>query len=330
MPKKKKTNYSTFSSSSDEDFLGFESSEKDVKCIASCMTKSNSGKLQCFKCSEEFHYECLEMSASSYKCIIKAASFGSRWHCSTCLNSTTPKSVYEPPVANNSQICANSLKELSKQLDQVKHELKKEIRSQKESYAQVTKKSLDIETKRDDEISSINNNLKIVSSNIATNIETKAESEAKNRKSHNVCIFNIPESAADDPTSKAKDDLKIFLDLVTDKVPLNKEDIKAFYRIDTTSTKSKPIILKLSDPNTRNELLKLRNLKITHSGQVTNDFIQPDRAKKEQQIHKKLVAELREKRNTANKNGSGEKFIIKNDKVIKLQPFRINPQFLWD
>ena len=369
-PNPKVSLYGSYSSSSDDDdFTGFLLGETDVKCIKTCSNKSSNGKLQCYKCKEEFHYECLNMSGSSFKCITKAATLGSRWHCETCLNATTPKSVFgKIPAANNNQTSLVGLKELSKQLENVKNELKKEIRAQKKSYAQdkdelkreireqkksyaqVTKKSLDNETKRVNQMSSISKNLKIVSSSIATSIETsnaitninkslksvkakidkKAEHESE-KLSHelralNICVFNIPESDADSLEEQYKEDVKKFKEVISSHVTLEKEDVKAFFRIgrERQPTKARPILLKLSNEDARLKLLKLRNLKFNDDTGEYDIYINPDRTKKEQDEHRKLLAELRERRSNGEEN-----IIIKNGKIIQVLPFRQNPQSYW-
>ena len=86
----------------------------------------------------------------------------------------------------------------------------------------------------------------------------------------------------------------------------------------------------------RLELLKLRRLKFTKTnesidGETSNDsleffniFISPDRTKAEQEQHKKLVLELKERIN----NGEPGLY-IRNGKILKYQPFRGDAQLFW-
>ena len=84
--------------------------------------------------------------------------------------------------------------------------------------------------------------------------------------------------------------------------------------------------MKLSSLDIRDKLLKLRFLNLTESDVKHNIFINPDRTKKEQELHKILVKELHEKRS----NYTEDSWIIKSGKVVKFQPFRKQSQFVWE
>ena len=141
------------------------------------------------------------------------------------------------------------------------NELKAEINSQKLSYASALSKGLTenrekaalivknsvkqletnlttkIEVERETLVE-INKDLETVRSSIEKNYETETESEARSKKINNVCIYNIPENSHEDSQENYKNDVKVVKELLTNKINLSKDDVKAFYRVGIkTSTK---------------------------------------------------------------------------------------------
>ena len=233
---------------------------------------------------------------------------------------------------------------LSKKMDEMKKELKAEINSQKLSYASALSKGLTenrekaalivknsvkqletnlttkIEVERETLVE-INKDLETVRSSIEKNYETETESEARSKKINNVCIYNIPENSHEDSQENYKNDVKVVKELLTNKINLSKDDVKAFYRVGIkTSGKNRPIIIKLSSVEIKKNILSLRNLQ--YNGHRV--FVSIDRTKKEQIEHKKLVAELKERKIQGEEN-----IIIRDGKIVKNSPFRINPQLFW-
>jgi hypothetical protein len=111
-----------------------------------------------------------------------------------------------------------------------------------------------------------------------------------------------------------------------DKVKLEKDDVKAMYRIGqkNDSTKPRPIIIKFSSIDTKIEVLKLRNILYNDLESDHRIFITPDRTRKEQAKHKELTKILKERRLKGEQN-----LVIRNGKIVQLQPFRPNPQLYW-
>ena len=123
-----------------------------------------------------------------------------------------------------------------------------------------------------------------------------------------------------------KDDVTKFQNILSNKVPIRKDDVKAFFRIgkERNSSKPRPIVIKLSNEDIRLKLLKLRNLQYNDDSQDHNIYINPDRTKKEQEIYRKLLSELKERRSKGEEN-----IAIRNGKIIEVLPFRRNPQLYW-
>ena len=74
----------------------------------------------------------------------------------------------------------------------------------------------------------------------------------------------------------------------------------------------------------RNNILKLRNIYCKNNNEVKQIFIAPDRTLQERENHKKLVAELKERKLNGEKD-----IVIRNGKIVPFVPFRRNPQLFW-
>ena len=83
-----------------------------------------------------------------------------------------------------------------------------------------------------------------------------------------------------------------------DTIELKSDDVRTAYRIGKSDniSKPRPVILKLTSPNKRTELLKLKNLSYNNNGSEINIYLAPDRKLKQQVEHKKLVKILKERR----------------------------------
>ena len=73
--------------------------------------------------------------------------------------------------------------------------------------------------------------------------------------------------------------------------------------------------MKLKTQEKRTELLHLKNLMLKHEGGEIRVYLAPDRTLKQQQEHKKLVAELKERRSRGE-----EGLVIRNSKIVSFHP----------
>ena len=158
--------------------------------------------------------------------------------------------------------------------------------------------------------------------NIINKLETETEENAKKRKANNICIFNVPESNNENHENRFQEDVKKVKEILNEHVKLKKEDVISLYRIGyaKNSSKPRPIVLKLSNLELKLTILKLRNLK----WQDNNIYINPDRTKKEQEEHRKLLSELH-----ARKAKGEENIMIRNGKIVARIPFRPDSQMFW-
>ena len=167
--------------------------------------------------------------------------------------------------------------------------------------------------------------------NSKMNPEYKANTEKEKRisaqKRNNICIFNLPESSEGDPEKAFKDDISRLKDIFKDKIVLDKNEIEKIYRKgqEINPDKPRPIIMKFSTYEKKQEILELRDLEIkTESNEILRISIEPDRTIKEQKEHKKLVLQLKKRRDEGEEN-----IFIRNEKIIKSWPFHKDPQQYW-
>ena len=175
-------------------------------------------------------------------------------------------------------------------------------------------------------ISNIDTSLKEVKVNIESKIVKENESMVKKQKQHNVCIFNMPESNDEKDEENYKQDIIKLKSTLNGKIVIEKEDIKSIYRIGIKKNESRPrpLIIKFTNIEKRNEAIKLDDLVYCSNDIETRIYIQPDKTKKEVEQHRELVRQLKERR----ANGE-ENIVIRNGKIISLVPFRPDPQSLW-
>jgi hypothetical protein len=98
------------------------------------------------------------------------------------------------------------------------------------------------------------------------------------------------------------------------------------YRIgikDVSNTR--PIIIRFSRTDKRNEVLRNRVLPFKKGGKDIQVALAPDRTRQEREEHKQLLAELK-KRKTDEEN---ENLVIRNGKIVSRRPFRYKPQIFW-
>ena len=116
-------------------------------------------------------------------------------------------------------------------------------------------------------------------------------------------------------------------------IQFKKHELKTLYCVGKIKEgKTRSIIVKLNDKNTKQRLLKLRNLQYTQLETQSNVYINPDRTVEEIKTFKKLREEMKTKQAIAKKNNLSVKYVIRNNKVIEStnQPFRYDAQKLWD
>ena len=308
----------------------------------------------CDDCKGKFHLQCTDLSIEFREIFARQAfSEGLFYRCSECRtrSKTIPVGKLEFDLKMNEIFeKLNQLNsEFSKRLGSIESQnlsFPKEVKESITSYAKVvsdnikenneTKKFVssmsesfqNLNSKMEEErssISAINKNLTTVRTNIERNDEKQVYAKIKAQKMNNVCVFNVPELESDDAEVKYKRDVEIVKTVLNERVKLEKEDVKAIYRIGTEdSKKPRPLIIKFSSVNKKNEITKLKNIVYNDEKGEHKLFITPDRTRKEQAEYKELLLKLKERKLNGEQNIG-----IRNGKIIQLQPFRPDPRIFW-
>ena len=157
--------------------------------------------------------------------------------------------------------------------------------------------------------------------------EDEAEKKKMEQKADNIVIFDIPESTNPNVEVAKRDDEIKLKKVIGPMCSMKNNHIAYILRKgEKKDNKCRPIIMKLSDPDKRTELLNLRNLKYVEDNVITKIFISPDRTKKQQDENKELVKKLKERR----QNGENNIF-IKNGKIVEYRPkLLINKNVDWE
>ena len=198
------------------------------------------------------------------------------------------------------------------------------------SYAQKVSQNIQENNDQTKVITEINKQFDGLKNDLVSKLEednkTKIEQKLIDARKNNICIFNLPESQQNDPKLAYQEDINSIKLLFANRVELQKQDIIEVYRKGNKNNGSaRRIIIKFSSYEKKIEILKLRNLHFkTDSDDVVINIVH-DRTITQQIQHKKLVKELKERRE------KGESDIyIKNGKIIQYkQPFRPAPQDFW-
>ena len=206
----------------------------------------------------------------------------------------------------------------------VQKETNEEIKS---GYAAAVSKNLDTHEKTNKVMSELTQQVETLKINVESDINQKSENMVKEQLIKNVIIFKVPESQENEPDKAYQEDFNKVLDAIDPEKNLKRDDIVRFYRLEpkikTTDT-IRPIKVSLKNVELRNNILKLRNIYCKSGNETKQIFIAPDRTLQERENHKKLVAELKERKSKGEKD-----IMIRNGKIVSSQPFRYKPQDFW-
>ena len=282
--------------------------------------------VECFLCKNMCHIKCNKIPKTVFNYCDKndLNELGYKWICEQC--TTTYGSPLPINFMENINNKLSELENIKKHLDNLENRFNTKV----QTYADAVNTNLEKYTENNKIIHEIEKNLTSVRENIETKIDQDEETKAKKRKEKNVILFNIPEEKTDDDAEDFKQDLSKIRSLFENRVIIEKEDVKAVFRIGTyqaDSANPRPILMKLKSIEKKNELLKLRNLNFIDKNKLVHKiYINLYRTKKEQEQHKKLIELLKTKR----ADNPGKSFTIRNNNVIELTtPFRMDPQKFW-
>ena len=319
-----------------EEELKKKQAENDILCgNLKCNSKFKHGEksISCDFCSKWFHTECTELDALAYNFLSKTKYKSILWKCENCLSIS----------AGTENFLKNQIDEVKKDVLELKNSFKENftklstdlgsknvtLKEKIQSYAEVISNNTTETNETKKVISSINTNFSNLKLNLENKIVNESEQKFIKQKELNVCIFNVPEPINNSEEENAKSDVERLKSILSDKIDIKQEDLKAIYRRGKSIqvSKPRPIIIKFANLEKKLEILKLRNLTFkSQDSMIINIHVTPDRTMKQQQELKKLVIELKKRR----ADGESDIF-IRNDKIVHYtSPFRHQSQLLWD
>ena len=303
----------------------------------------DNGIINCHNCKQDFHYTDIDMEFKTFSSIKSLHANGVRWHCDTCLGNPVNIQTIRQEMDEFKKSVQNELSSVSAHFDsQIENQFKnfqssffssfqsvqKETNEEiKSGYAAAVSKNLDTHEKTNKVMSELTQQVETLKINVESDINQKSENMVKEQLIKNVIIFKVPESQENEPDKAYQEDFNKVLDAIDPEKNLKRDDIVRFYRLEpkikTTDT-IRPIKVSLKNVELRNNILKLRNIYCKSGNETKQIFIAPDRTLQERENHKKLVAELKERKS------KGEiDIMIRNGKIVSSQPFRYKPQDFW-
>ena len=220
-----------------------------------------------------------------------------------------------------------SLPNMTSKITKQVEDQSKDVRSHLLSYASTVEKNLDDSSKVN---SLVNNNLTQMNNQLKQKLETDKETKEIKLKESNLCFFNIPESNSEDLQTNSIEDLNKIKIILMNRVGLKKGDIVNLKRVGsikpTTDAKPRPLVITLSEMSKRLEILKLRDLTLSNddSDAIIKIYVSPDRTLKQRELHKLLRKNIQERKELGETD-----LVIRNYKIVKIQPFRFRPDEHW-
>ena len=273
-------------------------------------TKSFKGKWICVACDKAIDNDNLD-SIECSKCL--------NWCHKKCSNLKSDE--FEVLTRGNRQMywnCTKCSKVKRKGDDEEKSRLEKKFDQMFDMLSAFGQRLVEIEVDKKSFSDKVNEKIDTaVDKKVREVIE---EENDKKRRRDNIVIVNIPESGADDPEQRQRDDIEATAALL-DKVMDNPVDRKEFrdpirMGVRKIGKKSKPRILKITVRNEDFRKKIFRNARKINDG-VDDEkdlvYINPDRTQKERDDYKLLKKELEERKKAFPK----AEFMIKRGKIVE-------------
>lgn len=281
---------------------------RDEKC-GNCGRKVQNG-LQCDGCKDWYHNNCQGVPKDLSEMLGKYPN--QAWFCSRCKHAFKNKGAdskrMEVLEQQNKELM-DKLKEVTRKLDNMREEIKKEVMQQLTANEQTG-----VPVNEED----------IVQKTIAQVIDYIKEEEDKNRRKPNLVMYNIPESNKEDVAERIDEDLAVCCDIIENSLGVGREEfsIKKVIRLGKPrhdgNNRNRPVLLKLTDEDEKWKIVKkAKNLKHESNPMKKRVGIALDLTKKERE----LETELRQELNTRRLNGESGLY-IKNGKLCKARGAR--------
>ena len=152
------------------------------------------------------------------------------------------------------------------------------------------------------------------------------EAKDKERRKKNLIFYNLPESSKDDVKERIKEDWGSIKEVFERKgLEIKKNDVGNLYRLgrDKVIGKSRPLLMRFETEEKKREVMSYcKDLKLVVNKESRSIFYSMDLTIKEREERKKLVEELKKRKENGQKNVT-----IRNGKIVNVigsRPQRIS------
>ena len=242
--------------------------------------------LECNACKKKYHEKCSKLSEAEFKIMTQRTQL--KWFCEMCNEDVTD-------MLNNFE----KFRKVSKEIEKMKNDINSKMND-------FEKRLISVECSSSP--TSVTNQIE---QQVKKTTELdKEEVELIKSKEQNLVYFNVPESDSETPGEKMKHDFKLLNEAHKNEMQHN--HISNIFRVGKKTDKIRPLIVKYSSLQMKNDYLKKGgSLKIQYRNEIRNVYMSIDRTMKQREVHKKLVKELKERR----ENGE-ENIAIRNEKIV--------------
>ena len=284
-----------------------------LKCFLECEEYHKA--LQYYLCEKWFHNECVGIADKAYHAINKLEN-NIQWVCLSCEkekdnlkieNLSLKKNIAE--LKNDNKILNNACKEVKKNLDNLKIDIKNDVLKE-------IREEINLHRNAEQNTGRSNDNALNLREEIVKAI--KEEEERKERKC-NLVIYNLEESKKQSGKDRDLEDLEKIKDVFKNNMKVENFQIVKSFRMgrkvnsdSVEGARSRPILIKLSDEAEKWNLLKNAKELRDAEGWKRKIGISLDLCKEDREKDKKLRAELKQKRDSGERN-----WYIKNGKLSK-------------
>ena len=253
--------------------------------------KRNENSVLCHACKNKYHWSCSNLNEN--ECKIMSTKSNLKWFCQMCENDVSD-------ILNNFE----KFRKVSNEIKNMKSDMEVKLKQFEERLVRCEVSSENMRT-----VSSA-----VVESEVERNGDsTKLEYELIESKKCNIVYYNVPESSKNESADRMKDDF----DLITksySETAIAHTDVTSIFRVGKKDdNKARPIVVKYINLETKKRILNgSENLKLLYNNESINIYVSVDRTPKQREEHKKLVTELKQRR-----DGGETDIVIRNDKIVR-------------
>lgn len=249
--------------------------------------KRGDDNVGCSACKVKYHLQCTSLNENERK--VLASKSNLKWFCILCDDDVCD-------MLNNFE----KFRKVSKEIKILKKDMEAKLKAFEERVVKC-------------EVSGRSNDVEVSDQSVIRSFEVdREETELIEAKKCNLIYFNVPESSKEESTDRMKDDFKLLTESYSDtKIVPN--DINAIFRVGKKDDNvTRPVVVKFANVETRKRVLTANeDLKLKFNDEIINIFVSVDRTQKQREVHKKLVNELRRR-----KDAGDTDLVIRNDKIV--------------